>query len=257
MATECIPDQFSFGKVKHKQVIVNFKGGTLTSDGGLVLIAELDKKRQITSRFAACFKDYRQPERLEHSLHSLIAQRTYGLIQGYEDLNDHEVLRHDPVLALVLGKNGEGETLAGKSTLNRVEFCPETVTDPSIARYHRISHDPKEIAQLLVEFFLESYQKAPRHIVLDLDVTDDQVHGNQEMAFFNTYYDGVCYAPLYIFCGKHLLAAKLRPSNVDPAEGGLEELQRVIGLIRARWPQTHIARSRRQCLCPRRNHEMV
>jgi hypothetical protein len=244
MMTECIPDQFSFGRVKGRNVIANFQGGTLTSDGGLVLVAELDKKRQITARFASCFCDYRHQGYVEHSVADLVAQRVYGLIQGYEDLNDHEKLRYDPVFAASLGKLSSNESesvvLAGKSTLNRLEYCPETVIDQAESRYHRISHDPKGIERLLLELFLESYRQPPRWIVLDLDVTDDQVHGNQEQAFFNTYYGGVCYAPLYIFCGHHLLAAKLRPSNVDPADGALEELQRVIGLIRQRWQQTHI-----------------
>jgi hypothetical protein len=238
--TECIPDQFSFGRVKSRKVIVNFQGGTLTSDAGLVLIAELDKKRQITSGFAGCFRDHRSPKRIEHTLDSLIAQRIYGLIQGYEDLNDDETLRHDPALALVLGKISQEKSLAGKSTLNRLEYCPISVNHQASSRYHRIEHNPKAIEQLLVELFLESYCCPPQSIVLDLDVTDDQVHGNQEQAFFNTYYGGDCYAPLYIFCGHHLLAAKLRPSNVDPAAGALEELQRLIGLIRAQWSQTQI-----------------
>jgi hypothetical protein len=215
--TECIPEQFSFGKVKGRNVIANFKGGTLTSDGGLVLVAELDKKRQITARFADCFSDHRHQGYVEHSLVDLVAQRIYGLIQGYEDLNDHEKLRSDPVFAIALGKLSQNESesvlLAGKSTLNRLEYCPETVTDQTEARYHRISHDPKAIERLLVELFLESYRKPPQWIVLDLDVTDDGVHGNQEQAFFNTYYGSVCYAPLYIFCGHHLLAAKLRPKE--------------------------------------------
>jgi hypothetical protein len=244
ISTECIPEQFSFGRVKGRNVIANFKGGTLTSDGGLLLVAELDKKRQITARFADCFSDYRRQGYIQHSVTDLVAQRIYGLIQGYEDLNDHEKLRYDPAFALALGKFSSNEAneraLAGKSTLNRLEYCPETVIDQAESRYHRISHDPKEVERLLVELFLESYRQPPRRIVLDLDVTDDQVHGNQEQAFFNTYYGGVCYAPLYIFCGHHLLAAKLRPSNVDPADGALQELQRVIGLIREQWSHTHI-----------------
>ena len=244
ISTECIPEQFSFGRAKGRNVIANFKGGTLTSDGGLVLVAELDKKRQITARFASCFTDHRHQGYVEHSLVDLVAQRIYGLIQGYEDLNDHEKLRSDPVFAIALGKLSHNESesvlLAGKSTLNRLEYCPETVIDQAEARYHRISHDPKSIERLLVELFLESYRKPPRQIVLDLYVTDDSVHGSQEQGFFNTYYGGVCYAPRYIFCGHHLLAAKLRPSNVDPASAALEELQRVIGLIRARWHSTQI-----------------
>lgn len=242
--TECSPNQLSFGRVKGRKVIADFKGGALTSDGGLVLIAELDKKRQITARFGDCFSDYRHQGYVEHSVADLVAQRIYGLIQGYEDLNDHERLPCDPVFTLALGKLSSNESesvaLAGKSTLNRLEYCPETVIAQAEARYHRISHEPKRIKRLLLELFLESYRKPPRSIVIDLDVTDDSVHGSQEQGFFNTYYGGVCYAPLYIFCGHHLLAAKLRPSNVDPADGALEELQRVIGLIRERWEHTHI-----------------
>lgn len=243
-STQCIPEQFTFGRLESRQVIVNFQGGTVTSDAGLTLIAGLDQKLKITSRLAACFKDYRQPNRVEHSIESLVAQRVYGLVQGYEDLNDHDQLRHDTMFALAVGKiiaDGTQEVvLAGKSTLNRIEHCPETVTNRAESRYHRIGHDAVAIEQLFVDLFLESYSKPLRQIVLDLDVTDDQVHGTQEGAFFNTYYDGVCYAPLYIFCGKHLLAAKLRPSNVDPADGALAELQRVIGQIRSRWNSVRI-----------------
>ena len=242
--TDCISEQFKFERENSRPVVVNFKGGTVTSDTGLSLIAELDQKRKITSRFAECFKDYREANRIEHSIHGLIAQRVYGLIMGYEDLNDHEELRHDLMLALALGKITRSENkpvvLAGKSTLNRIEHCPETVEERSDSRYHRIGHDVQAIESLLVKIFLESYSKPPRQIILDLDVTDDLVHGNQEQAFFNTYYGGYCYAPLYMFCGKHLLAALLRPSNVDPAEGALSELQRVTKQIRSRWGNVHI-----------------
>lgn len=243
-STDCIPEQFKFEVEKSRPVVVNFKGGTVTSDAGLSLIAELDRKRKITSRFAECFKDYRDVNRIEHSICGLIAQRVYGLIMGYEDLNDHEELRHDLMFALCVGKiigsDNEQIVLAGKSTLNRLEHCPETVEERAESRYHRIGHETEAIESLLVDIFLESYSKPPRQIVLDLDVTDDLVHGNQEQAFFNTYYGGYCYAPLYIFCGKHLLVAKLRPSNVDPAEGALEELQRVIQQIRKRWGNVRI-----------------
>ncbi|NJN09579.1 MAG: IS1380 family transposase, partial [Richelia sp. RM1_1_1] len=208
------------------------------------LIAELDRKRKITSRLAACFKDYREQNKILHPINSLIAQRIYGLIMGYEDINDHENLRHDPIFALAVGKvvNSEQESviLAGKSTLNRLEHCPENISSKADSRYHRIEHDAESIETLLVELFLESCRKPPRQIILDLDVTDDLIHGNQEESFFNPYYRGYCYAPLYIFCGKHLLAAKLRPSNVDPAEGGLEELQRVIKIIRSKWKNVKI-----------------
>ena len=223
--TDRIPEQFKFEGEKSRPVIVNFKGGTVTSDAGLSLIAELDRKRKITSSFAACFKDYRDQNRIDHSICSLIAQRVYGLVMGYEDLNDHEELRHDLMFALAIGKATGSEkepvVLAGKSTLNRIEHCPETVESQAESRYHRIGHDAEAIERLLVEIFLESYASPRRYIVLDLDVTDDLVHGNQEQAFFNTYYGGYCYAPLYIFCGKHLLAAIIASFQCRPSTGSI------------------------------------
>ncbi len=243
-STKYISDKLNFGKIKGRKVTVNFKGGRITSDAGIVLMAELDKKLKITSRFAECFQDYRNLSYVDYSVHQLLAQRVYGIVLGYEDLNEHDKLRYDPALAIALEKLNfidsiEGR-LAGKSTINRLEYCPETILNQGESRYHRIEDRPKDIEKAFVDIFLESYRKPPRQIILDMDVTDDQVHGNQEGAFFNTYYKGVCYAPLYIFCGHHLLVAKLRSSNVDPAEGALEELQRVIGLIRDKWTNTHI-----------------
>ncbi len=237
-ATRSLPKPERFEQPQPLPVVVNFHGGQVTSDAGLSLIAALDRKLQITSRLAGCFQDYRQVNRMLHPVEGLIAQRIYGLIMGYEDLNDHEELRHDPMFAIALQKrNGienEPVILAGKSTLNRLEDCPEDVEQGADSRYHKIGHCPSEIESLFVDIFLESYSKEPRQIILDLDVTDDLAHGTQEQVFFNTYYAGYCYAPLYIFCGKHLLAAKLRPSNVDPAAGALEELHRVIKQIRER-----------------------
>ncbi|MDZ8238705.1 MAG: IS1380 family transposase [Nostoc sp. ChiQUE01a] len=244
-STDRIPKQFRFEQPKSVPVVVNFQGGTVTSDAGLSLIAEIDRKLQITSQFAQCFQDYRQPNRIDHSIENLIRQRIYGLVMGYEDLNDHEELRHDPMFTLALGKrigvkDEPAILLAGKSTLNRLEHCPEDVEQGADSRYHKIGHSSAEIENLFVSIFLKSYSKEPRKIILDLDVTDDLVHGNQEQVFFNTYYGGYCYAPLYIFCGKHLLAAKLRPSNVDPAAGALSELQRVIKQIRQQWKNVEI-----------------
>jgi hypothetical protein len=244
LTTDSTPKQFKFEREKSRPIVVNFQGGKVTSDAGLSLIAEIDRKLQITSRLAKCFQDYRNPDKTLHPIESLLAQRIYGLIMGYEDLNDHEELRHDPMFALALGKNisqkNEPLTLAGKSTLNRIEHCPENVEQGVESRYHKISHSQEEIEKLFVDIFLESYSSPPRQIILDLDVTDDLVHGNQEQVFFNTYYGGYCYAPLYIFCGKHILAAKLRASNVDPAEGALSELQRVIIQIRKKWNDVEI-----------------
>jgi len=237
-------NQFNFGSIKGRKVIADFTGGKITSDAGIVLLAELDRKLKITEKFAQCFRDYRDLSYVNYSVHQLLAQRVYGIGLGYEDVNDHDKLRYDPALAIALAKLNFIEStpgiLAGKSTINRLEYCPETIINQEKSRYHKIEHSPQEIERAFVEIFLNSYRKPPQQIILDMDVTDDQVHGNQEGAFFNPYYKGVCYAPLYIFCGHHLLVAKLRSSNVDPAGGALEELQRVIGLIREEWQDTQI-----------------
>lgn len=232
--------QFSFGKTNSQEIIANFDGGKITSDAGIVLMAELDKKLGITAKFTESFLDHRNSSYVDYSVHQLLMQRVYAIALGYEDVNDHDKLRHDPALAIALNRvdllDSTQGALAGKSTINRFEYCPPTILKQSKSRYHRIEHQPEQIKKVFVDIFLESYEKPPRQIILDMDVTDDQVHGNQEGAFFNTYYDGVCYAPLYIFCGHHLLVARLRSSNVDPAAGALEELQR----IREKWTQTQI-----------------
>ena len=243
-STNSLANQFNFGSLKGRKVLANFTGGRITSDAGIVLLAELDRKLQITSRFAECFQDYRDSAYTNYSVHKLLAQRVYAIILGYEDVNDHDKLRYDPALAIALGKldfiNSTPDILAGKSTINRLEYCPETIINQKQSRYHKIEADPKAIEKAFVEIFLASYKKPPREIILDMDVTDDQVHGNQEGAFFNPYYKGVCYAPLYIFCGHHLLVAKLRSSNVDTAGEALPELKRIIKLIREKWQDTHI-----------------
>lgn len=241
---DSLPNQLNFGTIKGKKVIANFSGGRITSDAGIVLLAELDKKLKITTRFSECFQDYRHLSYVDYTVRQLLAQRVYGIILGYEDVNDHDKIRHDPALAIALEQlnfldSNEG-ILAGKSTINRLEYCPETIINQELSRYHKIEHNPQEIERAFGEIFLDSSKKPPGQIILDMDVTDDQVHGNQEGAFFNPYYKGVCYAPLYIFCGHHLLVAKLRSSNVDPADGALEQLQRIIGLIREKWQNTHI-----------------
>lgn len=237
-------EQFNLGKLRGKEIIADFSGRRITSDAGIIWLAELDKKLKISQQFADGFQDYRNSSYIDYSVKQLVTQRIYGLVLGYEDVNDHDKLRDDAALAIALEKVDKLEStqvsLAGKSTINRLEYCPETILNQENSRYHRIEHDPKKIEKLFVDIFLQSYKKPPKQIILDMDVTDDRVHGNQEGAFFNTYYQGVCYAPLYIFCGHHLLVAKLRSSNVDPADGALEELQRVIGLIRKEWPKTQI-----------------
>ncbi|MBV8887525.1 MAG: IS1380 family transposase [Chroococcidiopsidaceae cyanobacterium CP_BM_RX_35] len=242
--TDSQPGTDHFGQLGRRQVTADFSGGQITSDSGLVLIAQLDWHYRITERFARCFEDYRDPKRVQHSLNHLITQRIYGLVQGYEDLNDHDCLRSDPMFGIAVGKletqHSRCAPLAGKSTLNRLEQAPSLKDISSQNRYLRVAVKPKAIEQLLIDLFFDLCGPAPRRIFIDMDVTDDPLHGQQEQAFFNGFYNHDCYAPLLIFCGHHLLAAKLRPSNVDPAAGALEELQRIIPQIQKRWSNTQI-----------------
>lgn len=242
--TECKPGTYHFGQLERRQVIADFSGGQITSDGGLILIAQLDQHYRITERFAQCFEDHRDQKRVQHSLKDLMAQRVYGLVQGYQDLNDHDDLRCDQMFGIAVGKLESQHLrcapLAGKSTLNRLEqaFNPEDMS--SLDRYVRIALKSQSVEQLFIDLFFDLSSPAPKVLFIDMDVTDDPVHGQQEQAFFNSYYDHECYAPLLIFCGHHLLAAKLRPANVDPAAGALEELQRIIPQIQKRWSKTQI-----------------
>ena len=187
----------------------------------------------------SCFKDHRDADLIEHQVRTLVGQRVFGLALGYEDLNDHDHLRHDPLLAVLLGKleakRSDCAPVAGKSTLNRLEL-----SRPEPTKYHRISHDEAAIENLLVDLFVEAHRRAPRQIVLDLDATDDPLHGHQEGRFFHGYYDNYCYLPLYVTCGRHLLAAKLRRSNIDGSAGAEAELARIVGRIRASWPRVRI-----------------
>jgi hypothetical protein len=217
----------------------SFDGGAITSDAGALLLAATDRVIGLVGRFAGCFNDYRRQELIEHRVATLVGQRVFGIALGYEDLNDHDDLRRDPVMAVLAGKLEAGRAncapVAGKSTLNRLELSRETAT-----RYHKIAHDPAAIEGLFVTLFLEAHKTPPDEIILDLDATDDPLHGHQEGRFFHGYYDGYCYLPLYVFCGRHLLAAKLRPANIDAAAGTMEEMARIVAHIRARWPHTRI-----------------
>lgn len=223
----------------------DFSGGAITSDAGLLLVSQVDKQFGITERFAQCFEDHRDAKRVEHSVAQMIAQRTYGLVQGYEDVNDHEQLRHDPMFGVAVGKlessHSRCAALAGKSTLNRLELGPSREeAKEGKDRYVKVVADLKAMEQVFIDLFFEQIDKEPHRLVLDFDVTDDPTHGNQELAAFNGYYHCDCYAPLYVFCGHHLLSARLRASNVDPAAGALEELQRLVPLLRQRWPHVQI-----------------
>jgi hypothetical protein len=214
-----------------------------------LLLREVEKRRKIVKRFAACFTDHRNPQRIEHGIEELISQRVYALALGYEDLNDHDRLRNDVLLATLAGKEDpsggdrkqerdKGKALAGKSTLNRLEFIPEIGADTN--RYKKISLDQDKVEEFLIEVFLDGYQEPQKEIVLDLDETDDPVHGNQEGRFFHGYYSCYCYLPLYIFCGDHLLYAKLRPSNIDASEGSVEAIEMIVDRIRQVWPDVRI-----------------
>jgi hypothetical protein len=223
-------------------VVAAFDGGTVSSDAGALLLGKADAAIGLIDRLALCFSDRRQAKRIEHSVRTLIGQRVFGLALGYEDLNDHDRLRHDPVMGALLGKLEAGRAdcaaLAGKSTLNRLELFTRKAGETD--RYHKIRPDPAGIEALWVQLFLEAHPQAPAQIVLDLDATDDPLHGQQEGRFFHGYYDGYCYLPLYIFCGEHLLVAKLRRSNIDGSAGAREEVERIVAPIRARWPDTRI-----------------
>jgi Transposase DDE domain group 1 len=236
--TECSETLLPFEAHFSRRVVGQFAGDRLTTEGGSLLLRQAERKIGLLQRVAACFNDYRQPERIEHRLEEMLAQRIYGLALGYEDLNDHEQLRQDPLLGVLAGKKDLGEQLAGKSTLNRLELTP--VGSPAAERYNKISYSAEALDTLLVDLFLEAHPCAPCEIVLDLDATDTPLHGRQEGRFFHGYYGHYCYLPLYVFCGDYLLCARLRPSNIDASAGSLEEVQRIVQQIRARWPKTRI-----------------
>ncbi len=240
-----------------RELVWRFDGGDITSDGGALVLKKLEERTAIVRRFAACFEDYRNPNQIEHPLLDLISQRVFGLALGYEDLNDHDELRSDPMLAIALAKDDvkgqqrrreqdRGKALAGKSTLNRLEL---TAPDYCGNRYQnrsdkpetkKIVVDPESIDALLVDLFLEAHEQAPEQITLDVDATGDVVYGRQEGRFYHGYYRSYCYLPLYIFCGEHLLCARLRMSNIDASADSVEELEPLVARIRQRWPAVKI-----------------
>jgi hypothetical protein len=238
-----------FHPLGRRKIVGRFDGGAISSDAGGLLLRECERATRIVRQFARSFTDHRDPDQIEHTVEELVAQRVYALALGYEDLVDHDALRHDPLLAALVGKldpagenrkrkTDQGKALAGKSTLNRLELTREGAG--ASERYKKIEVNPAAVERLLVELFLQAHPVAPAEIILDLDATDDPIHGNQEGRFFHGYYGGYCYLPLYIFCGEFLLAAKLRPSNIDASFGALDEIERIVGQIRLKWPQVRI-----------------
>jgi hypothetical protein len=240
MPTECSAPQLEFGAVEGRRVVAAFDGGAVTTDAGALLLGATDKAIRLVERFAGCFEDGRAQDQIEHQITTLVGQRVFGLALGYEDVLDHDQLRHDPAMAVLAGKleaRRQGcAPLAGKSTLNRLEHAP--ADGPT--RYHKIGHNGAAIERLFVDLFLDAHGKPPAQITLDLDATDDPVHGRQEGRFFHGYYDCWCYLPLYVFCGRHLLAAKLRRSNMDASAGAIEEVERIVQQIRRRWSRVKI-----------------
>ncbi len=239
MQTECSAKPSGFGRVEGRPVIAEFDGGALTSDAGGLLLGAADRSLDLVGRLAGCFRDARDLRFVEHWVATLIGQRVFGIALGDEDLNDHDELRHDPLMAVLAGKleawRDDCAPVAGKSTLNRLELSGDTPTKDC-----KIAHEPAAIEALFVDLFLKAHARPPKQIILDLDATDDPLHGHQEGRFFHGDYDGYCYMPLYVFCGRRLLAAKLRPSNIDGSAGAVEEVARIVAWIRARWPGTRI-----------------
>src|SRR5882724_9928301 len=244
-------------KLGGRDLVWRFDGGDITCDGGALVLKKLEERTRIVGRFAACFTDYRKADQIEHPLLDLVMQRLFGLALGYEDLNDHDDLRRDPMLAVALSKDdvkGEhrrraqdrGKALAGKSTLNRLELtAPDYDGSPrqkasDKPETKKIVVDPESIDALLVDLFWEAHPQAPEQIILDLDATDDTLYGNQEGRFYHGYYHDYCYLPLYVFCGEHLLCARLRMSNIDASADSVEELAPVVARIRQRWPAVKI-----------------
>jgi hypothetical protein len=232
--TECNQETFAFTAHFSRRVEAGFTAGQVSSDGGALLLRETDRKINLLGRLAGCFRDGRDQEQVEHKLSEMLAQRIYGLALGYEDLNDHEQLRSDPLLGVLSGKRKLEEPLAGKSTLNRLELTGRST------RYHKIGYSAEAIDRLLVELYIESHAVMPGEVVLDLDATDIPLYGHQPERFFHGYYDSYCYLPLYIFAGDQLLCSRLRPANQDAAAGSVDEASRIVGQLRERWPEVKI-----------------
>lgn len=233
--TECNQTSFGLEACGKREIVARFDGGTISSDGGAFLLRQTDKRLNLLPRLADCFLDGRNQKQVEHSVLEMLAQRIYGLVLGYEDLNDHEQLRNDPVFGILAGREELEQPLAGKSTLNRLELGSGTAD-----RYKKITFWKEALDQLLVKLFLESHSQAPEQIILDVDTTDLPLHGQQEGRFFHGYYDCYCYLPLYVFCGEQVLCARLREANHDAAFGSRQEIERIVAQIRTAWPSVKI-----------------
>ena len=254
MKTECTPVQMEFQGLGQRKVQAAFDGGYVSSDGGALLLRETDARLNLCERFAGCFSDYRDGRFVEHPLPALIRQRVLGLCLGYEDLNDHDTLSLDPLLAVACGNRDPqgqsrsnraareaGRALAAHSTLDRLELTPEAVNwSDRKRRYYKLVHHAEQVEDFFVDVFLESFEEVPEEIVLDFDPTDILLHGEQEGRFFHGYYRDYCYLPMYVFCGNQFVAARLRTSNRDASDGALELFGYLVERIRAAFPNTRI-----------------
>lgn len=222
--TKCYQNSFEFPSVKRRKVEADFSGGDITSNAGIGLIAQVDRQMGLTQAVARAVHDGRRKASCEHSLLELLQQRTYGLVLGYEDLNDHDELRHDLALQTATSRV---QNLASPSTLCRLE-----------QRADRRS--AWAIHQVLFDQFVAGHKRPPRRLILDFDATDTPLHGEQEGRFFHGYYDRYCYLPLYVFCGRHLLVSYLRPSNIDAAKHSWAILSLLVKALRRQWPRVEI-----------------
>ena len=240
--TDCNEQKWLFQELGYRKVEVDFGGGYLSSDGGGLILRELERHSGLLRDVAGCFIDYRDQRYVEHSVRELVSQRILGLALGYEDLNDHDHLRRDPVHGLICGKSDplgqdrilerdKGKALAGHSTLNRLELSAQAID----TRYQKIQAQPDEIEELLIQRGVKAIPRRSAEIVLDFDATDDPLHGSQEGAYFHGYYGDYCYLPLYCFCGNIPLLSKLRDCKHDASDGTVEALQKIVPVIRRRF----------------------
>lgn len=249
MSAQCSSASFDYKRLSGRRVTGRFDGGTITSDAGVLLLREIEERHRILARAAECFDDHRDPDRVEHTVEELLRQRVFGLVMGYEDLNDHDLLRDDPAFAAAVGKadptghsrprqRDAGHALAGKSTLNRLELGADH--GGSGQRYKRIECDFAGLENLLVDLWLDSFAEPPDTILLDADATDFELHGDQQDKFFHGYYGHYCYLPLYVFCGDWLVASRLRRADQDASKGTLRHLELMVMRIQGRWPDAQI-----------------
>jgi len=250
MRTHCTGQQLIFQPLAGRKVVADFSAGPVSSDGGALLLRELDERLGLTAAVAKCFTDHRRGPWVEHTVVELLRQRIYGLCLDYEDLNDHDRLRHDPLFAAAVGKRDpagdgrllkrdEGKALAGKSTLNRLELTTADASEKS--RYKKVVANHDDLEQFFAKRFIESYgTDVPERLVLDFDASDIKLHGEQEGRFYHGYYKSYCYLPLYLFCGEQLLVAKLRKADIDGCLGTTDVLKWLVPMLRARWPDVEI-----------------